>query len=192
MKLVLASTSFYRKQLLNRLDLEFDTAAPNVDETPIIGEDPDAYVKRLSIEKSKSLKNQFNNALIIGSDQILITQEGHIQGKPNDHANAVRQLRQVRGKQARLVTGIALFNTHTGAQQFDAIEYKIGYRNYSDSDIEQYLQREKPYDCAGALKSEGLGTVLLSQLSGDDPTAVIGLPLIRLTQMLLAENVSIL
>ena len=192
MNLVLASTSRYRKALLERIQHDFITVAPRVNETRHENEPPLDYVKRLSIEKSQAPARDFPNALIIGSDQILVTHDGQIQGKPGTHENAINQLKHVRGNQAKLITGIALFNAQSGNQQYDCVEYRIGYRDYSDQEIDQYLQREKPYDCAGALKSEGLGTVLLNKLSGDDPTAVIGLPLIRLTQMLLDENIRVL
>ena len=192
MKLVLASSSPFRKQLLQRLQLSFVTASPDIDESKLDDESPRDYVNRLSREKSQVLALHHPDSLIIGSDQVLLTSNGQIQGKPITHANAVRQLQCVRGTQALLITGLALYNSQTRQIQSDVVDYQIRYRNYSDEEIENYLMREKPYNCAGALKSEGLGTVLLSQLSGDDPTAVIGLPLIRLTEMLLHEGYPVL
>ena len=192
MKLVLASSSPFRKQLLERLQLTFTTASPDINENKLKNENPRQYVARLSKEKSQALAHDYANSLIIGSDQVLLTAQGEIQGKPHTHDNAVKQLQNVRGSQASLITGLALYNTQTKQLQCDIVDYQIRYRDYSDVEIENYLQREKPYNCAGALKSEGLGTVLLSQLKGEDPTAVIGLPLIRLTQMLLHENYPIL
>ena len=191
-KLVLASSSVYRKQLLERLQLDFVTVSPGVDETKFEDETPFAYVSRLSESKAKACAEQFSDSLIIGSDQVLLTADGQIQGKPKTHDNAVKQLRSVRASEATLITGLAVFNTRSGQLQCDIVSYTIGYRNYSDTEIENYLRREKPYHCAGALKSEGLGTALLSRLKGDDPTAVIGLPLIRLTEMLLAEGYPVL
>ena len=192
LKLVLASSSVYRKQLLERLQLDFITASPDIDESKLEDETPRAYVRRLSQQKATVLADQYRNSLIIGSDQILLTADGTIQGKPHTHAKAVKQLSSVRGSQAKLITGLALYNTHTEHLHCDIVDYQVCYRNYTDAEIENYLQREKPYNCAGALKSEGLGTTLLSQLKGDDPTAVIGLPLIRLTHMLLKEGYPVL
>lgn len=190
--LVLASSSLYRKQMLERLELDFISISPDIDESAGPDEAPLAYVRRLSEAKAKACESRFKDALIIASDQVLLTQDGKIQGKPGTHDIAVEQLRRVRGTQATLLTGLALLNTRSGRMQSDVITYKVGYRNYTDTEIENYLQREKPYQCAGSLKSEGLGTALLTQLSGDDPTAVIGLPLIRLTQMLLDEGYPVL
>ena len=192
MNLVLASSSIYRKQLLERLQIEFITASPDIDENKLEDEKPREYVSRLSRQKATALADHYPDSLIIGSDQILLTSDGHILGKPVTHKNAVNQLRSLRGGQALLMTGLALHNSQTGRLQSDIVDYHVTYRNYTDDEIENYLLREKPYDCAGALKSEGLGTVLLSQLKGNDPTAVIGLPLIRLTQMLLEEGYPIL
>lgn len=188
LKLVLASSSQYRKQLLARLQLDFISVTPGIDELKHEDETPREYVSRLSRLKATAIAADYPESLIIGSDQILLSHNGRIQGKPLDHCDAVRQLKEVRDTQALLMTGLALYNTRTGSLQSDIIDYHITYRNYSDDEIENYLRREKPYDCAGALKSEGLGTVLLSRLRGDDPTAVIGLPLIRLTQMLRNEG----
>lgn len=191
MKLILASSSIYRKLLLQRLRIPFETDSPDVDETQQADEAPRDYVKRLSIEKSKILKKKYPQSLIIGSDQIIVTASGEIQGKPLTHENAIQQLKQVSGTQVNLITGLALFNSVTESVQFGAVEYEIGYRQLTDDQIEKYLLSEQPYNCAGALKSEGLGTSLLTYLRGDDPTAIIGLPLIRLTDMLLAEGVEI-
>lgn len=192
MKLVLASSSVYRKQLLQRLQLDFTTASPDVDESMREGENPREYVSRLCRQKATALADQYPDSLIIGSDQVLLTGDGRIQGKPLTHSIAVRQLQRVRGTRALLMTGLALYNTQTQQLQSDIVDYHITYRDYTDDEIESYLLREKPYDCAGSLKSEGLGTVLLSQLKGDDPTAVIGLPLIRLVRMLLNEGYRVL
>lgn len=192
LNLVLASSSVYRKQLLERLQLDFVSVSPDIDESQKKGETPHAYVRRLSEQKAKACKNRFKEALIIGSDQILLTADGNIQGKPGTHDNAVAQLRKVRATQATLITGLAVYNTLTGRLHSDIVCYRVGYRDYSDAEIEYYLCREKPYHCAGALKSEGLGTALLTELAGQDPTAVIGLPLIRLTQILLEEGYPVL
>lgn len=191
MKLVLASSSPYRKQLLKRLQIPFKTASPDVDERKLNGETPRDYVKRLSIEKSKILKHDFPNSLIIGSDQIIVTSQGEIQGKPLTHENAVAQLKKVSGDEVDLITGLALFNCETDTTQFDWVDYKVGYRKLSEQQIENYLRSEQPYHCAGSLKSEGLGTCLLTHLLGDDPTAIIGLPLIKLTDMLRQQGIEL-
>ncbi len=191
MKLVLASSSPYRKQLLERLQIPFETASPDIDESKKPTESPRDYVKRLSIEKAKTLMYTYPNALIIGSDQIALTANNEIQGKPLTHDNAVAQLKQASGNEVDLITGLALFNSKTEKVQFDLVEYKIGYRKLTEQQIENYLSAEQPYHCAGALKSEGLGSSLLTYLRGDDPTAIIGLPLIKLTDMLQEEGIEL-
>ena len=191
MKLVLASSSVYRKQLLQRLQIDFVTASPDIDESRLENEAILDFVKRLSIEKSKALREKFPQSLIIGSDQVIVTEDNKIQGKPHTHEKAVEQLRQVSGTEVKLITGLALFNNKEDRIQYSAVTFRIGYRTLTSSQIESYLRAEQPYDCAGSLKSEGLGTSLLTYLRGDDPTAIIGLPLIKLTDMLQAEGIEI-
>lgn len=173
---------------MQRLQIDFITASPDIDESRLDGESTLDLVKRLSIEKAKALQAGFPEALIIGSDQIIVTQDGKIHGKPLTHEKAVEQLRQVSGTEVELITGLALFNSKADRLQYDCVNYKIGYRSLSDAQIDNYLRIEQPYNCAGSLKSEGLGISLLTYLRGDDPTAIIGLPLIKLTDMLLAEG----
>ena len=186
--LVLASTSIYRSELLKRLQLPFKTAAPNVDETPLPGESARATSIRLAQEKARAVAADYPNALIIGSDQVALL-EGQQIGKPLTHDNAVRQLRSMRGKTTHFYTALTLLNSKTGNIQTEVAENYVTLRDLSDEEIEGYLLKEQPYHCAGSAKSEGLGIALMSQMTGDDPNALIGLPLILLIEMLRRENV---
>jgi septum formation protein len=182
-RLVLASTSRYRKELLGRLGLAFETAAPSTDETPLGGEAPEATALRLSIEKASSLKGRFADALIIGSDQVASC-EGMRLGKPGNHDNAVRQLRSLSGKAARFDTAVTLLDAASGSIQSRVVPCRVVFRALDERRIEAYLRREQPYDCAGSAKSEGLGVALIARMETEDPTSLIGLPLIALTEML--------
>ncbi len=186
--LVLASTSVYRSELLQRLQLPFETAAPEVDETPLPGESARATSLRLAQEKARAVAAAYPDALIIGSDQVALL-EGQQLGKPLTHDNAVRQLRAMRGKTTCFYTALALLNSKTGRMQIEVAENHVTLRNLSDAEIEGYLLKEQPYHCAGSAKSEGLGIALMSKMTGDDPNALIGLPLILLIEMLRRENV---
>lgn len=186
--LVLASTSVYRSELLKRLQLPFETAAPDVDETPLPGESARATSLRLAQEKARAVAAQYPDALIIGSDQVALL-EGQQLGKPLSHDNAVNQLRAMRGKTTCFYTALALLNDKTGNLQTGVAENHVTLRDLSDAEIEGYLLKEQPYHCAGSAKSEGLGIALMSKMSGDDPNALIGLPLILLSEMLRRENV---
>lgn len=181
--LVLASTSPYRKELLQRLQLPFVTAAPDIDETPLENETAAETANRLAIEKAKAVADQFPNALIIGSDQVALL-NGQQLGKPGTHERAVVQLRAMRGQTMIFHTALALLDSKTGKVWEKVVPYEIKMRDYSDELIETYLQIEKPYNCAGSAKTEGLGTILIEWMRGDDPSAIIGLPLIALTSML--------
>ncbi len=185
--LVLASTSIYRSELLKRLQLPFETAAPNVDETPLPGESARATSLRLAQEKARAVAAACPDALIIGSDQVALL-EGEQLGKPLTHDNAVRQLRAMRGKTTIFYTALALLNSKTGNMQTGVAENHVALRNLSDDEIEAYLRKEQPYHCAGSAKSEGLGIALMTSMSGDDPNALVGLPLILLCDMLRNEN----
>ena len=188
--LVLASSSVYRSELLKRLQLPFETMAPNVDETPLPNESARATSVRLAQEKARAVASHYPDALIIGSDQVALL--GDLQlGKPLTHDNAVRQLRAMRGKTTHFYTALALLNSKTGNMQTEVAENFVTLRDLSDAEIEGYLQKEQPYHCAGSAKSEGLGIALISKMTGDDPNALIGLPLILLIQMLRRENVSL-
>ena len=186
--LVLASTSIYRSELLKRLQLPFETAAPDVDETALPGESARATSMRLAQEKARAVAAQYPDALIIGSDQVALL-EGQQLGKPLTHDNAVRQLRAMRGKTTCFYTALALLNSKTGNLQTEVAENYVTLRDLSDAEIEGYLLKEQPYHCAGSAKSEGLGIALMSKMTGDDPNALIGLPLILLIGMLRRENV---
>ena len=188
--LVLASTSPYRSELLQRLQIPFTTAAPDVDETPLPGESARDTSMRLSQLKARAVAANHPDALIIGSDQVALL-DGVQLGKPGSHDNAVRQLRSMRGKTTCFYTALTLYNSGTGRIQTEIAENHVTLRDLTDAEIEGYLLKEQPYNCAGSAKSEGLGIALMSRMTGDDPNALIGLPLILLTQMLRRENVSL-
>lgn len=189
--IILASTSPYRRELLSRLGLSFEVANPQTDESPLPGEAPEALSLRLSEAKARAVAEQFPDALIIGSDQVA-TSEGKIFGKPGGHEQAVAQLRQLSGKTVNFFTGLCLFNSKTQQADVRGIPTLVTFRDLSDSEIENYLRREPAYNCAGSAKSEGLGIALLSSMRGDDPNALIGLPLIALCDMLRQQGVSVL
>ncbi|MEO6976308.1 MAG: Maf family nucleotide pyrophosphatase [Gallionella sp.] len=186
--LVLASSSIYRHELLKRLQLPFETMAPNVDETPLPHESARETSARLSQKKARALSDRYPDALIIGSDQVALL-DGMQLGKPLTHDNAVKQLRAMRGKTTCFYTALTLLNSNTGNMQTDVAENHITLHNLSDAEIESYLHKEQPYHCAGSAKSEGLGIALIRKMTGDDPNALVGLPLILLTEMLRNENV---
>lgn len=186
--LILASTSRYRKELLARLRLPFETAAPNVDESARVLETPGELALRLAIAKARAVADGRSAGLIIGSDQVAHC-EGAILGKPGSHERAVEQLRLMRGKTTYFDTALALVNAATARVQSEVISTIVVLKDLSDEQIEAYVRAEKPFDCAGSAKSEGLGITLMASLSGDDPTALVGLPLIALTRMLREEGV---
>ena len=186
--LILASTSKYRRELLARLQLPFDTVSPEVDEVPLAGEAPRDLALRLAIAKALAVAATHPLALVIGSDQVAHC-EGRIMDKPGNHERATGQLRFMRGKETWFDTGLALVNAASGRVQSEVVRIRVVLRNLSDAEIEAYLQKEQPYDCAGSAKSEGMGIALMEKLEGDDPTALIGLPLIALSHMLRAEGV---
>lgn len=190
MQLVLASTSPYRKELLSRLKIPFEVAAPEVDETPLPGEAPQDTALRLAQLKARAVKAKFPDALIIGSDQVAVL-EGTQLGKPRTHDNAVEQLRFMRGKTVGFHTALCLYNSRTDRMQADVVLYLVSFRDLSDAQIEGYLCKEQPYNCAGSAKSEGLGIALIEKMEGSDPNALIGLPLIRLVDMLASEGVTL-
>lgn len=186
--LVLASSSVYRSELLKRLQLPFETAVPDVDETPLPHETARATSVRLARTKARAVAGAYPNALIIGSDQIALLDDQQL-GKPLTHDNAVKQLRAMRGKTTCFYTALTLLNSKTGNMQTEVAENHVTLHNLSDAEIEGYLLKEQPYHCAGSAKSEGLGIALISKMTGDDPNALIGLPLILLVGMLRRENV---
>jgi septum formation protein len=182
-RLVLASTSPYRAQLLQRLGLPFEAVAPHFDEAPLKGEAPAATALRLSVGKAQSVAARFPDALVIGSDQVAWGESGRLD-KPGTHEAAVRQLRAMSGKCARFDTAVSLLDARGGELQSCVVECKVFFRTLDDRRIEAYLRREQPYDCAGSAKAEGLGIALIERIDTADPTSLIGLPLIALTQML--------
>lgn len=191
MKLVLASTSPYRRELLSRLKLPFEICSPEVVETPQPGETPDQTAYRLAIAKAQSPAMIFPDALIIGSDQVA-TLDGHQLGKPHTHENAVKQLTMMRGRSVVFHTALCLYNSRTGNTQTREVPFTVYFRKLTDAQIEHYLVKEQPYNCAGSAKSEGLGIALIEKMSGDDPNALIGLPLIALIEMLENEGMPVI
>lgn len=182
-KIVLASTSPFRKELLERLNLDFVTDSPDIDETPLDIESPSDYVQRLALEKAKVVANRHSNSLIIGSDQCSVL-NGIIRGKPHTHENAIQQLTESSGMKVSFLTGVCLYHSVDETYQLEVVPFHVNFRNLNAREIEAYLLAEKPYSCAGSFKSEGLGISLFESLQGDDPSALIGLPLITLSKML--------
>ena len=191
MNLILSSTSPFRKAILKKLGIAFDTLSPEVDETILDNESPQQLVERLSIAKAKAVADKVNDALVIGSDQVSVI-NGEIIGKPHTHENAVKQLQNASGKTVTFYTGLCLYNSSTQQYQSEVIPFNVVFRTLSDSQIENYLKKEEPYNCAGSFKSEALGIVLFEKLEGEDPNTLMGLPLIRLVKMLEKENFPVL
>ena len=189
--LILGSTSRYRKELLTRLRIPFETASPDVDETPHSNESPKDLALRLALAKARAVALKYPEAVVIGSDQVADL-EGTPLGKPGNHANAILQLQRMRGKTVIFQTALSVVCIATGFERTDLAEVKVKFRDLSDAEIETYLRAEEPYDCAGSAKSEGLGIALLDAIDNDDPTALIGLPLIRTSQMLREAGVKLL
>lgn len=189
--LVLASTSPYRRELLERLGLPFTTAAPEADETRHGGESPEALVRRLAEAKARAVAGQFPDALVIGSDQVAVN-GGEVLGKPGGFERAAEQLRRASGRRVGFLTGLCLLNTRTNRAQVTLETFGVVFRHLTDAQITHYLEREQPYNCAGSFKSEGLGIALFERMEGDDPSTLIGLPLIRLVRMLEAEGVEVI
>lgn len=191
MNIVLASTSIYRKELLTRLGLPFVTASPEVDETPLPHESPRELVRRLAEAKARAVAARHADAFIIGSDQVAVVDD-HTFGKPGDHARAAAQLRLASGKRLEFLTGLCLLNAAIDRAQVDVVMFGVVFRTLTDAQIENYLAREQPYHCAGAFKSERLGIALCERFEGEDPSALVGLPLIRLVRMLEREGVDVI
>ncbi len=182
-RLVLGSTSPYRRELLGRLGLAFETASPHCDEAPLPGEAPQATALRLSVAKAESLARSYPDALIIGADQVA-SSDGRRLDKPRTHENAVRQLRLLSGQTAHFDTAVTLLDARNGNLHSCVVPCRVVFRKLDDQAIERYLAKEKPYDCAASAKAEGLGIALLERIETEDPTSLIGLPLIALTGML--------
>ncbi len=190
-KLILGSTSRYRRDLLERLRIPFTVEAPDVDETPLPLETPQQMACRLAMSKARAVAAKFPDCIVIGSDQVADL-EGQALGKPGNHARALVQLQAMRGKVVVFQTAVAVVCQQSGFEQLDLAQVKVTFRDLSDAQIEAYLRAETPYDCAGSAKSEGLGIALLASIENDDPTALVGLPLIRTCQMLEAAGIQLL
>ncbi|CAG0968795.1 7-methyl-GTP pyrophosphatase [Methylophilaceae bacterium] len=187
--LILASSSVYRRELLEKLRLPFTTVSPHVDETPLQEEPPQATALRLAQVKARKIAETHADALIIGCDQVA-TLDGKQLGKPLTHDNAVRQLRMMRGREVAFHSALCLYNAMTGSMQAEDVVSMVRFRDLNDTQIENYLRMEQPYHCAGSAKSEGLGIALIESIRGEDPNALIGLPLIQLITMLQNEGVN--
>ena len=188
--IVLASTSRYRRELLERLNLVFDVAAPDVDESPRPQEAPQALALRLACAKAQAVRHAWPDSLIIGSDQVAVVGDTYLD-KPGNFDNALAQLSLMRGKAVSFFTALCLLNSRTGQQQTAIVPVTVHMRNFSDRQIERYLHAEQPYDCAGSARIEALGITLVEKMAGDDPNALIGLPLIALCDMLRQEGIEV-
>ncbi|OUR61324.1 septum formation protein Maf [Colwellia sp. 39_35_sub15_T18] len=189
--LVLGSTSVFRKSILEKLNLPFECAKPNIDETALVNETPQALVERLAIEKAKAVANEFSNALIIGSDQVAVC-DGEILGKPHNFDNGVMQLTKFSNKAVTFYTGLCVFDSANNTVKSLVEPFVVHFNELSPADIENYLKAEQPYNCAGSFKSEGLGICLFKKLEGEDPNTLIGLPLIKLVALLKQHGVDTL
>lgn len=187
----MASSSPYRKILLERLGVRFQVIPPNIDESPQPHEAGETLVERLAVAKARAVAENNSGALVIGSDQVAVHAH-RILGKPITHERAVQQLRALSGEQMTLYTGLALIHSDSGRVQSEVIPFVVKFRQLNDAQIDHYLLRERPYDCAGSVKAEGLGIALLERLEGEDPTALIGLPLMRLVHMLQNEGIAVI
>jgi septum formation protein len=190
-RLVLGSSSIYRRELLQHLQIPFEIANPDIDESVLPGEVPGETALRLAREKAYVLAKLFPDTLIITADQVAALDKVQL-GKPLNHENAVQQLRLMRGKEVVFYTALCLLNSHTARLQTRIVPCSVKYRELSDAQIERYLVKEQPYHCAGSAKVEGLGIALIERMTGEDPNALIGLPLIALVEMLMAEGVELL
>ena len=188
-RLILASSSAYRRALLERLHLPFEAIAPHIDETPLGGETPQATALRLARAKAEAVALQHPGALVIGSDQVA-TLDGEQIGKPGDHARALAQLQMMRGREVVFHTALCLWDGRDGSAQLENIQVFVRFRDLPDAEFDAYLRIEQPYDCAGSAKNEGLGIALLERIDSSDPTALTGLPLIALTGMLRRAGVA--
>ena len=189
--LILASSSPYRKELLARLGLAFETVSPEVDESPLPEESPQDTALRLAQVKARKVSETHLEALVIGCDQVA-TLDGMQLGKPGNHENATKQLRMMQGRTVIFHSALCLYNAKTLTMQAEVVPYEVAFRQLSDEQIERYLRTEQPYNCAGSAKSEGLGIALISSMHGTDPNALIGLPLIKLITMLQNEKVDVI
>jgi len=191
MQLVLASTSLYRRALLERLGLPFSVADPKVDEKHRPGEAPEDMASRLAENKARSVALRNRDSLVIGCDQVAVT-NGVILGKPGTHDNAVRQLRSLSASEAVFHTAVCLHHASTATTRLRVVPCRVTFRKLDDGAIERYLARERAYDCAGSARAEGLGIALIAKIEGEDPTALIGLPLIALVDLLREQGLNVI
>lgn len=189
--LVLGSTSPFRKSILEKLNLSFECAKPNIDETALVGETPQTLVERLAIEKAKAVTDEFPNALIIGSDQVAVC-DGEILGKPHNFENGVKQLTKFSNRAVTFYTGLCVYDSANDKTLSLVEPFIVHFNKLSQEEIENYLKAEQPYNCAGSFKSEGLGICLFEKLEGDDPNTLIGLPLIKLVGLLKQHGLDVL
>ena len=189
--LILASSSIYRRELLTHLQIPFTCISPDVDETPLTNELPQQTALRLAQVKAKKVGATHTDALIIGCDQVA-TLDNQQLGKPLNHDNATRQLRMMRGREVTFHSALCLYNANTGNMQAEVVPYVVKFRNLTDAQIESYLLKEQPYHCAGSAKSEGLGIAIIEKMIGEDPNALIGLPMIALVTMLQNEGLAVI
>ena len=189
--LILASSSEYRRQLLQKLLIPFSSISPKIDEAALASEKPHQTALRLAQEKAKKIGTEYPHALVIGCDQVA-TLDGEQLGKPLNHNNATKQLQMMRGREVTFHSALCLYNAATGNMQAEVVPYLVRFRNVTDEQIEKYLIKEQPYQCAGSAKSEGLGIALMERMLGEDPNALIGLPLIKLITMLQNEGISVI
>ena len=189
--LILASSSEFRRQLLQKLLIPFNSISPKIDETAFDGEKPHQTALRLAQEKAQKIGAEYPHALVIGCDQVA-TLDGEQLGKPLNHQNATKQLQMMRGREVTFHSALCLYNAATGNMQAEVVPYLVRFRQLTDEQIENYLSKEQPYQCAGSAKSEGLGIVLMERMIGEDPNALIGLPLIKLITMLQNEGVNVI
>ena len=189
-KIILASSSPFRKELLSRLHLDFECHSPDIDESQLSGESATDYVCRLAKQKALAVSQLYPHAIIIGSDQCAL-REGVILGKPGNHSNALKQLKDAQGKVVIFHTGLCVLYPDAGFSEVDEVLYRVKFRHLNDNQLSHYLEVEQPYQCAGSFKSEGYGSCLFSSMEGDDPSALIGLPLLRLIRMLEGAGVEV-
>ncbi len=189
--LILASSSEFRRELLQKLEIPFRSISPRVDETPLDGEKPHETALRLAQVKAKKIGDEYPHALVIGCDQVA-TLDGEQLGKPLNHINATKQLQKMRGREVTFHSALCLYNAATGNMQAEVVPYIVRFRQLTDAQIENYLVKEQPYQCAGSAKSEGLGIALIERMIGEDPNALIGLPLIKLINMLNNEKIEVI
>jgi septum formation protein len=189
--LILASSSVYRRELLARLQLPFKCISPDIDETSLAGELPQETASRLAQLKARKVSLSHPNALIIGCDQVATLDNLQL-GKPLTHINAIKQLQMMRGREVIFHSALCLYNPMTENMQVEVVPYIVQFKNLSDTQIENYLIKEQPYNCAGSAKSEGLGIAIIEKMTGEDPNALIGLPLIKLVSMLENESISVI